>query len=124
MHISGVYCYIIPKRCFENKEEFNNFVDFLYSEIDRKKFKVKGYKFDGFSPDSGEIALPKAESAEYRAKTDITDNSTPIMEVTFTNTKEELLKANLIVWSDVVKVLKLKSVILLFTSKYCSSSYT
>ena len=32
------------------------------------------------------------------------------MEVTFTNTKEELLRANLIVWSDVAKVLKLKSV--------------
>lgn len=100
IQVSRVNCYVIPKRCFKDGEELNDFFDFLFSVLDRKKLKVKKYRFDEFSPDHGEVVFHSAVVAEEKEKTEereTTDKNTPIIEISFINAKDKLLKANFII---------------------------
>lgn len=51
--------YIIPKRCFRDKEQLNSFYDFLLSYLDIKKLRLQSYDFEEFSPDYAEEEMPK-----------------------------------------------------------------
>lgn len=87
IQFTGYYYFIIPKRCFKDKVELNEFLDFLYSILHRKKLKIKRYRFNKFSPDYGGIVQVEGKESLY---------NTSIIEVTFANTKGEIIKANLI----------------------------
>lgn len=81
IQFTRAYYYIIPKRCFKDSEELNEFLDFIYLVLDRKKLKLEKYKFDEFFTDYGEIVYPK------QVVTEATESKTPIIEINFKHKK-------------------------------------
>lgn len=86
IRLSPIKYYIIPKRCFMDKEHLNSFVNLLLTVVDRNKLKLGNYEFGAFSPDHGEI-VPTRE----KHRKEIGDSRTPMLEVAPTNSKKELL---------------------------------
>lgn len=85
---------LLPKRCFNGAPELNAFRELLIANVESKKLKLRNEDFNHFSPDTVEMARPltiQAEEKHGRA-----NDETPHLEFSFTLTKKEIIKYNLL----------------------------
>lgn len=81
--------YVIPKRCFDNDKHLNNFINIMFSKIDRSKLRFNNSKFNNFSPE-----LEKVPAIDQNTVSEELNESEPFSEIKVLYNKKDLLRIN------------------------------
>lgn len=88
--------FLLPRRCFSDEGQLNEFVGLFTTKLQKSKLKFKRYKLGKISPDAGEIEIKKPSQEPIQQADQ--EKDTQLFNLSFSLFKKDIIEANFILY--------------------------